>query len=82
MVAGMPVVCTKLDGVQSLFSNEQGLKFVEGPEELVGASLSFTIENDLAKLGELNRQAVSKCLAWKRSISEFEKLLVSLVRSK
>ncbi|MEK9704224.1 MAG: glycosyltransferase family 4 protein [Deltaproteobacteria bacterium] len=82
MAAGMPVVCTKLDGVKSLFSNEQGLKFVEGPEELVGASLSFATENDLGKLGELNRLAVSSRFGLEISISDFEGLLLSLVRSK
>lgn len=82
MAAGLPVVCTKLDGVESLFSNEQGLKYVEGPGELVGASLSFAMTNDLAKLGELNRLAVSTKFGLETSISDFEGLLLSLVRSK
>lgn len=82
MAAGMPVVCTKLDGVQSLFSNEQGLKLVEGPTELVRASLAFAMKDDLAKLGELNRRAVSTRFSLESSISDFEGLLLSLARNR
>ena len=81
MAAGLPVVCTRLDGVESLFTNEQGLKFVESPEEIVGESLSFITANDPVKLGELNKQAVSTKFGLEKSISGFEGLLLSLVRS-
>lgn len=82
MAAGLPVVCTELEGVQSLFTNEQGLKFVEGPHEVVGASLSLAKTNDLAKLGEMNRLAVSTKFGVESSVSDFEGQLLALVRSK
>lgn len=81
MAAGLPVVCTRLEGVQSLFTNEQGLKFVKGPEEVLGASIAFAKSNDLAKLGELNRLAVSTRFGLEGPVSDFEGLLLSLVRS-
>lgn len=82
MAAGMPVVSTRLDGVQSLFPHERGIELVESPVQIVDRAIALATESDLATLGQLNKGAVSTVFGLEPSISEFEKLLLSMVNSK
>lgn len=80
MAAGLPVVSTRLKGLEATFGEaNKGLVFVEKPNEVIGAA-SDLIEGDfkLSKLGSENKQIVSQIFSDQQTIDSFEKLLLKI----
>ena len=64
MSAGKPVVTTKLDGLFRLISKAEGVTHVESSEQVMKVALTQLSwqEKELRRLGQLNRQFISKSL--------------------
>lgn len=80
MAAGLPVVSTRLKGLEATFGgNNKGLVFVEKPKDVVGAAIELSEGDDeLSKLGSENKQIVSRIFSDKQTIDSFEKLLLKI----
>ena len=78
MASGLPVVSTKLRGLESLFFNLEGLGLVNQPREVLRAALKMASLPDRAKLGEENRRVVERQFAVARSVEAFESLILKL----
>jgi glycosyltransferase involved in cell wall biosynthesis len=80
MAAGLPVVSTRLKGLEATFGEaNKGLVFTEKPKEVIGAAIEL-IEGDveLSKLGSENKQIVSQIFSDQQTINSFEKLLLKI----
>ena len=80
MAAGLPVVSTRLKGLEATFRDEnKGLVFVEKPKDVFGAAIDLIEgEVDLSKLGSENKQIVSQIFSDQQTIESFEKLLLKV----
>ena len=80
MAAGLPVVSTRLKGLETTFGEaNKGLVFVEKPKGVIGAAIDL-IEGDveLSKLGSENKQIVSQTFSDQQTTVSFEKLLLKI----
>ena len=80
MAAGLPVVSTRLKGLEATFGDaNKGLVFVEKPKNVIGAAIDL-IEGDveLSKLGSENKQIVSQIFSDQQTTDSFEKLLLQI----
>ena len=80
MAAGLPVVSTRLKGLEATFGDSnKGLVFVEKPKDVFGAAIEL-IRGDveLSKLGSKNKQVVSKIFSDQQTTGSFEKLLLKI----
>ena len=80
MAAGLPVVSTRLKGLEATFGDtNKGLVFVEKSKDVIGAAMDL-IEGDveLSKLGSENKQNVSQIFSDQQTIDSFEKLLLKI----
>ena len=81
MAMGKPVIATKLPGVVMEFGNDNGVEYVNRPEEVI------TKANELCKDGRLNElggkaKKFVEVLTWDRITAQFENILGDSVKEK
>jgi glycosyltransferase involved in cell wall biosynthesis len=74
MAMGKPVVSSRLPGVLKEFGQDNGVVYVERPEDAVGKALEIMDNNNLERLGRKARSYVEK-YSWVNITSEFESIL-------
>lgn len=75
MASSIPVVSTKLDGLEQTLGDAPGLFLVDEPEEVMDKVRDVLLRPDLSKLGSLNADYVRQKFSLSKSISEFEKII-------
>lgn len=78
MACGLPVVSTRLDGLQSLFADVDGLVTVSSPDKVLEAAISLAAKDGLQDIGDKNREAVSLKFGSRRPLALFEDRLMRL----
>ena len=81
MAAGIPVVSTRLKGLEATFGNvNKGMLFVDRPKDVVAAAIELLEDNIvLSNLGSKNEQVVRRIFAHKQTTGSFEKLLLKIL---
>lgn len=83
MAAGLPVVSTNLDGLRLTFRNNPGLALEKDASHVMERALELQAnKSNLAKLGKLNLDAVSRKFSKAGAIDVFEQRLSALGRPK
>jgi len=80
MASGCPVVTTHLEGLSSVFSEEEGIRSVSNSAEVLAAAVKMLSLPHLRVLGESNRALVSSKFELAKSVDRFEELLIRLGR--
>jgi glycosyltransferase involved in cell wall biosynthesis len=78
MAMGKPIISTKLNGVIKEFGSENGVVYVERPEDVLDASITLIDNNRLNALGDRSRNFV-KNMTWDKIADEFEKTVEELL---
>ncbi|MDA8736831.1 glycosyltransferase [Aquiluna sp.] len=82
MASGLPVVTTKLEGLNSVFSNHDGIRQVFQPQHVLTAAMDLLNNPRLKDMGESNRKLVEGKFGIGKAIRSFEQRLISLERNK
>jgi glycosyltransferase involved in cell wall biosynthesis len=77
LVMGKPIIATALKGIIREFSVQNGVVYVNHPEEFIPMADSLVKLNRLGELGEQARNFV-KDYTWKKRADEFENSLNKL----
>lgn len=78
MASGLPVVTTKLEGLSSLFPDQEGIRYVSQSSDVISAAIAFLHSSNLKEIGESNRAAVANRFDSKRTVKIFEERIVTL----
>jgi glycosyltransferase involved in cell wall biosynthesis len=81
MAMAKPVISTKLPGVMKEFGLNNGIVYVERPEDVVNEAIKLAINNDVKDLGRRARNFVEK-YEWNNIANDFEKILIDLKESR
>ncbi len=81
MAMGKPVICTELPGVIKEFAYDNGIVYVNRPEEVVKKASELVASQSLNKLGAKARKFVEKH-SWDRITDQFECILKEVIREK
>jgi len=81
MAMGKPVICTKLPGVIKEFAHDNGVVYVNRPEEVVKKASELVVNQNLDKLGAKARKFVENC-SWDKITDEFENILKEVIKEK
>lgn len=76
MAASVPVVSTRLDGLEKTLGTAPGLFFVDKPEQIMEKVKEILQRSDLSQLGEQNAQYVRRKFSLQESVDSFEMVLV------
>ena len=78
MAAGNPVMTTRLDGIIAEFGNDNGITYVDKPEEVINKSF-FYAENDMLELEGEKARSFVKNRDWDILTDEFEGILEKMI---
>jgi glycosyltransferase involved in cell wall biosynthesis len=78
MAMGKPVISTKLPGVILEFGINNGIIFINKPEDTLSKAIDLIDEGSLNEYGQKSRKFVEN-LTWDKITDEFEKVLESLI---
>lgn len=80
MAAGVPVVSTRLDGLERTFGDRAGITWASDPKDVLRAAskLSQLTESELGKISELQLGAVSEIFGVESAVDKFEETLIAL----
>ena len=81
MAMGKPVISTKLPGVVKEFAYDNGVVYVNRPEEVVKKAAELIVNENLNELGAKARRFVEK-YSWDKITDEFENILKEVVKEK
>lgn len=79
MATALPVVSTRLDGLELTFGDLPGLRFAEDSEAVIDEAFRMIGEGNLSTLGESNQQAVSSLFSKDEAVRGFEGRLKGLL---
>lgn len=80
MASGIPVVSTDLEGLRKTFGQLNGLRLVPSAQLVLRAALELLQEENLHEIGRENEAEVAKRFSREAAVTEFEKLLLRVVR--
>jgi glycosyltransferase involved in cell wall biosynthesis len=80
MAMGKPVISTKLSGVLREFGDDNGVIYIDEPEDAINKAKSLIKDGRIGELGAKARKFVLK-YSWDNITDEFEKILEEVVRS-
>lgn len=80
MAAGKPVICTSLHGVITEFGYENGIHYIDSPEEVIPLATTLIDGSSIESEGQLAQQFVAEN-DWNVVTTNFEYSLNELVRS-
>jgi glycosyltransferase involved in cell wall biosynthesis len=78
MAMKKPVIVTRLPGVIKEFGNNNGLAYVDKPEDVIEKAISLISTTDITDLGAKARQFVENN-SWRRITDEFESTLKEVI---
>lgn len=76
MAAGLPVVSTRLEGLESVFGESSGLFYSSSPNDVFKTAVDILKHPNLLDFGHTNRQAVRAKFDISNNVSSFEKMLL------
>ena len=76
-----PVIATTLPGVTREFGHDNGVVYVNRPEEVIKKAIELIADGNLSKLGSKARSFVER-YSWDNITDEFEKILEEAIREK
>lgn len=77
MAMGKPVLATKLPGVIMEFGYDNGVVYIDKPEDALNKAINLINEGHIVECGQKSRRFV-ETLTWDKITDEFEKTLESL----
>ena len=77
MAMAKPVIATRLSGVVKEFGEDNGVVYVDGPEDVISKAKELISNDKIGKLGIKARKFVEK-YSWDNITDEFEKILQSI----
>lgn len=80
MAGCKPVISTKLQGIIKEFGNDNGVIYVDKPEDVLKKAIELIENEDIEEEGRKARKFVEK-YGWDNIIDKFEKILEEVVRS-
>jgi glycosyltransferase involved in cell wall biosynthesis len=81
MAMGKPVISTKLSGVLREFGDDNGVIYIDEPEDAINKARSLIKDGKIGELGAKARKFVLK-YSWDSITDEFEKILKEIVEEK
>jgi glycosyltransferase involved in cell wall biosynthesis len=81
MAMGKPVISTKLPGVMREFGQDNGVVYIDEPEDTINKARSLVKDGKIGELGAKARKFVLK-YSWDSITNEFEKILEKVVKEK
>jgi len=80
MAAGLPVVSTRLDGLEQTFGDRAGITWASDSKDVLqsASKLSQLTESELGKISELQLGAVSEIFGVEAAVDKFEESLTAL----
>jgi glycosyltransferase involved in cell wall biosynthesis len=81
MAMGKPVISTKLSGVIREFGEDNGVVYVNKPEDVIDKAKSLVKDGKIGKLGDKARKFVQN-YSWDSITDEFEKILEGVIEEK
>jgi glycosyltransferase involved in cell wall biosynthesis len=81
MAMAKPVISTNLPGVRKEFGEDNGVVYVERPEDVVPKAIELVESVRLAELGQKARRFVEQN-SWDKITDEFEALLEEAISEK
>jgi len=79
MAMGKPVICTKLPGVMKEFGTENGMVFVDKPEDVISKAVELKSTNSLSDLGAMARRFAERN-SWDKITDRFENILLKSIK--
>ena len=81
MVMRKPVITTRLPAVIREFGKENGVIYVDRPEDVVSKTIELVQNNKIVTLGQRARQFVEK-RSWSTMTDEFERIIEEAIKEK
>ncbi len=83
MASGLPVVSTKLDGLEQTFGNRAGITWASNSRAVIQAAMSLAQHSDaeLRSISALQLDALSKIFDVQAAVDNFEESLISLSKA-
>ena len=81
MAMGKPVISTRLPGVMREFGKDNGVFYVDKPEDVIQKAMDLISNGDLKKLGSKARSFAERC-NWDNIADEFERILQEAINSR
>jgi glycosyltransferase involved in cell wall biosynthesis len=78
MAAGKPVIASSLYGIMKEFSENNGVLYVDRPEDVLKIAIEMAERDSIKEEGKKARRFVEKC-SWDSKVKEFEKVLEELI---
>jgi len=78
MAMAKPVLATKLPGVIMEFGNDNGVVYIDKPEDTLNKAIDLINEGSLIECGQKSRRFVEN-LTWDKITDEFENILESII---
>ncbi len=78
MAAGKPVIASSLYGIMKEFGENNGILYVDRPEDVLKMAIEMAERNSIEEEGRKARRFVEKC-SWDSKVKEFEKVLEELI---
>ena len=78
MAMGKPVIATKLPGVVREFGKDNGVIYVDRPEDVVKKAIKLIESGSIEEEGKKARKFVEK-YSWDNVVAEFEEILETAV---
>ena len=79
MAMRKPVICTKMPGVMEEFGTENGMVFVDKPEDVLSEAIELLDQNKLDELGAKARQFAERN-SWDKITDQFENILLKSIK--
>ncbi|MCL0064216.1 hypothetical protein M1N83_03370 [Dehalococcoidia bacterium] len=81
MAMRKPVISTRLPGVMKEFGEDNGVVYVDRPEDVVAKALELVQNGSVGTLGSKARSFVERN-SWDNITDEFEKILEEVIKEK
>ena len=79
MAAGKPVIATNLPGIVKEFGSDNGVIYINKPEETFKKAIELIKNGRIQEEGKKGRKFVEKC-CWNNITDEFERILEEVIR--
>ena len=81
MAMGKPMISTKLPGVMKEFGQDNGVVYVDQPEDVIAKAIELVSQEKVKELGLKARTFVEK-YDWENIADEFERILEEVILAK
>ena len=81
MAIQKPVISTRLSGIMKEFGEDNGVVYVDRPEDVIGKALEIADSGSLKELGQKAREFVAGN-SWEKITDEFEEILKEAIKKR